>query len=213
MPSMPTARSSHRRSMIMPRPARSRSARSSNNRSPARAAPLVRLLWHVEGSANLRGILRDPRIASPRESERFNLEMSAVYAAFAGLCIALLCYNFALWAALRHPFSARLLRDGLRPPALRVLDLGRACLGVAEHRQHRPHARQLSNARPVVGRGLRLRARVLRAARLRRLDRPHRDDGVGNFAGRHVRLRAVSHPTTSGCSTRSIAGRLSGNWR
>ncbi|WP_353204215.1 diguanylate cyclase [Sphingomonas sp.] len=71
----------------------------------ARPAPLVRLLWHVEGSPNLRGILREPRIATPSESERFNLEMSALYAAFAGLCIALLCYNFALWAALRHPFQ------------------------------------------------------------------------------------------------------------
>ncbi len=71
----------------------------------ARPAPLVRLLWHIEGSANLRGILRDPQITTPRESERFNLEMSAIYAAFAGLCIALLCYNFALWAALRHPFQ------------------------------------------------------------------------------------------------------------
>ncbi len=72
---------------------------------PARPAPLVRLLWHVEGSPNMRAILRDPRIATPDESERFNLAMSAVYAAFAGLCIALLCYNFAVWTALRHRFQ------------------------------------------------------------------------------------------------------------
>lgn len=70
-----------------------------------RPAPLVRLLWHIEGSANLRAILREPRIATPSESERFDLEMSALYSAFAGLCIALLCYNFALWVALRHPFQ------------------------------------------------------------------------------------------------------------
>lgn len=72
---------------------------------PERPAPLVRLLWHVEGSPNLRAIVREPRIATPAESERFNLAMSAVYAAFAGLCIALLCYNFAVWTALRHRFQ------------------------------------------------------------------------------------------------------------
>ena len=72
---------------------------------PARPAPLVRLLWHVEGSPNLRAIVREPRIATPAESERFNLAMSAIYAGFAGLCIALLCYNFAVWTALRHRFQ------------------------------------------------------------------------------------------------------------
>ncbi|WP_404367555.1 diguanylate cyclase domain-containing protein [Sphingomonas sp. MMS24-J45] len=72
---------------------------------PARAAPLVRLLWHIEGSPNMRAILRDPRIATPAQSELFNLAMAAVYAAFAGLCIALLCYNFAVWTALRHRFQ------------------------------------------------------------------------------------------------------------
>ena len=71
----------------------------------ARAAPLVRLLWHVEGTPNLRGILREVRIATPAESVRSNLTMGAIYAGFAGLCIALLCYNFALWVALRHRFQ------------------------------------------------------------------------------------------------------------
>ena len=70
-----------------------------------RGAPLVRLLWHVEGSPNLRGILREVRIATPSESARSNLSMGAIYAGFAGLCIALLCYNFALWVALRHRFQ------------------------------------------------------------------------------------------------------------
>ena len=31
--------------------------------------------------------------------------MSAVYAGFAGLCLALLVYNLALWGALRHRFQ------------------------------------------------------------------------------------------------------------
>ncbi|MEG3151938.1 diguanylate cyclase [Sphingomonas sp. ZT3P38] len=72
---------------------------------PARDAPLVRLLWHVEGSANLRGILIGPRIATPEESTSANLLLGAIYAAFAGLCIALLIHNLALWGALRHPFQ------------------------------------------------------------------------------------------------------------
>lgn len=72
---------------------------------PARAAPLVRLLWHVEGSANLRGIVVGPRIATPAESADANLVLGIMYAAFSGLCIALLVYNLALWGALRYRFQ------------------------------------------------------------------------------------------------------------
>ena len=72
---------------------------------PARAAPLVRLLWHVEGSANLRGIVVGPRIATPAESADANLVLGIMYAAFAGLCIALLVHNLALWGALRYNFQ------------------------------------------------------------------------------------------------------------
>ncbi|MEO9130474.1 MAG: diguanylate cyclase [Sphingomonas sp.] len=72
---------------------------------PARAAPLVRLLWHIEGSANLRGIVVGPRIATPAESADANLVLGIMYAAFCGLCIALLVHNLALWGALRHSFQ------------------------------------------------------------------------------------------------------------
>lgn len=72
---------------------------------PARDAPVVRLLWRVDGSANLRGILVGVRLATARDSVTANLTMGAVYSAFAGLCIALIVYNLALWAALRHPFQ------------------------------------------------------------------------------------------------------------
>lgn len=73
---------------------------------PVRAgAPVVRLLWHVEGSANLRGILIGARIATPEQSNDANLLFGALYAAFAGLCIALIFYNLALWVALRHTFQ------------------------------------------------------------------------------------------------------------
>lgn len=72
---------------------------------PARAAPLVRLLWRVEGAANLRGVLREPRIASPPEGVRSNLTMAALYGGFGGLCIALITYHLALWATLRLRFQ------------------------------------------------------------------------------------------------------------
>jgi diguanylate cyclase (GGDEF)-like protein len=64
-----------------------------------------RLMWRVDGSANLRGIVLAPRLATPHESGRANMTMAAIYAGFAGLCIALLIYNFAMWGALRHRFQ------------------------------------------------------------------------------------------------------------
>ncbi|MFA6122280.1 diguanylate cyclase domain-containing protein [Sphingomonas sp.] len=70
----------------------------------ARAAPLVRVLWHVEDAGNLRGILRDARIETPDQSISANLRLAALYAAFAGLCIAMLTYNLALWVVMRHRF-------------------------------------------------------------------------------------------------------------
>lgn len=72
---------------------------------PVRAAAPVRLLWQVRGAANLRGILLAPRLLTRAEAERETLRMAAIYAAFAGLCVALIVYNLALWKALRHRFQ------------------------------------------------------------------------------------------------------------
>jgi diguanylate cyclase (GGDEF)-like protein len=72
---------------------------------PPAQAPIVRVMWHVEGSASVRGILLGPRIATADQSARANLMMAALYAAFGGLCLGLICYNLALWAALRHRFQ------------------------------------------------------------------------------------------------------------
>jgi len=71
---------------------------------PKLGAP-VRLLWRVDGSANLRGILVAPRLATAAEASRANIAMAAMYAGFAGLCLALLIYNLAMWGALRHGFQ------------------------------------------------------------------------------------------------------------
>lgn len=71
---------------------------------PKLGAP-VRLLWRVDRSANLRGILVAPTLATAPEASRANIAMAAIYAGFAGLCVALLLYNLAMWGALRHRFQ------------------------------------------------------------------------------------------------------------
>ena len=72
--------------------------------APRDAAP-VRLLWQVTDSANMRGILLGARLLTPRQSARESMRDAAIYAAFGGICIALLVYNLALWGALRHRFQ------------------------------------------------------------------------------------------------------------
>ena len=72
---------------------------------PVRGVAVVRLLWRVEGAANLRGILVGAHVARPGESARSNMILATLYAAFAGLCVSLLIYNLALWVALRHRFQ------------------------------------------------------------------------------------------------------------
>ncbi|WP_239987426.1 sensor domain-containing diguanylate cyclase [Sphingosinithalassobacter portus] len=72
---------------------------------PPRDSPAVRLLWHVRQSANLRGILLGQRLSDAHASNTANLLCASLYAGFAGLCLALLIYNLALWGALRHRFQ------------------------------------------------------------------------------------------------------------
>ena len=75
------------------------------HQTPPGPVPLVRLLWHVEGSANLRGILIGAHISDSYQAGQSNLKLGALYAGFVGLCLALLVYNLALWGALRHRFQ------------------------------------------------------------------------------------------------------------
>ncbi len=72
---------------------------------PPHSARPVRLLWHVGGSLNRRGVLIGADIVDHRAAERSDIRMAALYAAFAGMCLALLVYNLALWAALRQAFQ------------------------------------------------------------------------------------------------------------
>lgn len=72
---------------------------------PARAVPLVGLLWKVEGAGNPRGIVIGAQVMSLQESVTLNLFMAALYAAFGGLCMALIVHNLAMWHAMRQQFQ------------------------------------------------------------------------------------------------------------
>ncbi len=74
-------------------------------RTVPRGVPVDRILWHVEGSANVRGVLVGARVATEEESSRSNVLMAALYSGFLGLCLALLVHNLTLWFALRHRFQ------------------------------------------------------------------------------------------------------------
>ena len=74
-------------------------------RLPDRHVAVSRLLWRVDGSANMRGVVIGAAVASPDQSAKAELMMAAIYAGFAGLCLTLLIYNLALWAAMRHRFQ------------------------------------------------------------------------------------------------------------
>lgn len=75
------------------------------HQTPPSPVPLVRLLWHVEGAANLRGILIGARVTDAYQAGQSTLRLGALYAGFVGLCLALLVYNLALWGALRYRFQ------------------------------------------------------------------------------------------------------------
>lgn len=75
------------------------------HRVPARAAPVQRVLWHVKDTANLRGILIGAHLATTQQSDRHAHALTALYAAFGGMCVALIIYNLALWGALRYRFQ------------------------------------------------------------------------------------------------------------
>lgn len=72
---------------------------------PAHDAPVRRLVWRVDDSANMRGVLVGAHVMTREEARRGSLQMAAVYAGFAGLAIALIVYNLAMWGALRHRFQ------------------------------------------------------------------------------------------------------------
>lgn len=71
---------------------------------PHRKAPIVRILWQIEGAANVRGLLLAPTLTTTTIAGQANVRMAAIYAGFGGLVLALLIYNLALWRVLRYRF-------------------------------------------------------------------------------------------------------------
>ena len=72
---------------------------------PARAAPLNGIYVEVKNSANWRGVLIGAQVMTRSESFRLQSWLVALYASFAGLSLALLAYNLALWSVMRHAFQ------------------------------------------------------------------------------------------------------------
>lgn len=72
---------------------------------PTRDAPVTRLVWRIDHAANIHGILLGARIATTEDAAHANLGLGALYAGFAGLAIALIAYNLALWVVLRQRFQ------------------------------------------------------------------------------------------------------------
>jgi len=72
---------------------------------PLRRAPLTGIDIEARGVANLRGIVLGPLLMPRSEAFSSKIELVALYAAFAGLALALIVYNLALWAAMRHRFQ------------------------------------------------------------------------------------------------------------
>lgn len=70
-----------------------------------RPSPPVRLLWHIRGAANIRGLLLNPTLVDRDAAARRDAIMHMGYAAFFGMVLALLVYNLALWGALRQAFQ------------------------------------------------------------------------------------------------------------
>jgi diguanylate cyclase (GGDEF)-like protein len=62
------------------------------------------LLFRIEGSGNLRGILLGPTLASSDVIARIDVQRSALYGTFLGLCLALLTYNLMMWRAIRERY-------------------------------------------------------------------------------------------------------------
>ena len=62
------------------------------------------VLLRISGSGNLRGILVGPHLASGEQVARTDVQRSALYGGFAGLCLALLTYHLVLWRALKENY-------------------------------------------------------------------------------------------------------------
>jgi diguanylate cyclase (GGDEF)-like protein len=68
---------------------------------PHRITAIIAL---VRDSAGQRGVMQQSQLVSVEDALYFEMTLAALYAAFAGLTIALLVYNLALWRGMRQRF-------------------------------------------------------------------------------------------------------------
>lgn len=72
---------------------------------PRSSAPLETVFIETRGSANVRGVVVSPGIRTASDSNAHKLRLTAVFAAFAGLVVALFAYNVSLWVVMRRSFQ------------------------------------------------------------------------------------------------------------
>ncbi|MEP7221222.1 MAG: diguanylate cyclase [Novosphingobium sp.] len=72
---------------------------------PYREAALRSIVIETRDSANLRGVVEGARLMSTSHANRLKQQMTALYAAFFGMALALIVYNMSLWTALRNRFQ------------------------------------------------------------------------------------------------------------
>ncbi|WP_174285914.1 sensor domain-containing diguanylate cyclase [Sphingomonas bacterium] len=72
---------------------------------PPDSSPPMRVLWHVRGATNLRGVLLRPTIGTENQVAGREIRLSGFFGALAGMAITMLIGNLALWRALRQAFQ------------------------------------------------------------------------------------------------------------
>ena len=68
------------------------------------AQPIIAIYAKIKQTAGMRGIILQSQLSPADDAIRYEMMLAVFYAAFAGLCIALLVYNLALWRGLGAPF-------------------------------------------------------------------------------------------------------------
>lgn len=69
-----------------------------------REQPIRSIYAKISHSAGMRGVILQSQLSLADDAVRYEMMLAVFYAAFAGLCIALLIYNLALWRAMGAPF-------------------------------------------------------------------------------------------------------------
>ena len=69
-----------------------------------RAQPIQTIYAKISQSAGMRGVILQSQLSLADDAIQYEMMLAVFYAAFTGLCIALLVYNLALWRGIGAPF-------------------------------------------------------------------------------------------------------------